>query len=74
MLVPRTEATQVVRMILSAVDVFSLWSWVLVGMGVVITGQLSRKAAVFTCVVFGLVSTVAKMAPAMAALGGGGGP
>jgi len=36
---------------LSAIDPFHLWFWILVGMGVVTTQQLSRRTAIVTCTV-----------------------
>ncbi|HUU84756.1 MAG TPA: YIP1 family protein [Phycisphaerae bacterium] len=63
LLVPTSEGTQTVKTILSAVDPFRVWFWLLVGLGLVLTGQLSRRAAVITCVLFCLIAVGARMIP-----------
>ncbi|MFQ5463570.1 MAG: YIP1 family protein [Phycisphaerae bacterium] len=42
--------------VLSGVDPFRIWFWILVGMGLVITRQLSRRMAIGSCVVLGLLA------------------
>jgi hypothetical protein len=63
LLVPVSEQTGALKTILSAIDPFRMWFWILVGVGLVVTGQLSRRAAVTTCVVFWLVATGARIIP-----------
>lgn len=64
LLVPASEQTATLKSILSAIDPFRAWFWVLVGIGLVVTGQLSRRAAVTTCVIFWLIATGVRMIPA----------
>ena len=47
---------------LAAVDPFRIWFWILVGIGLVVTRQLSRRAAVITCAVLLLVTTGGRVA------------
>jgi hypothetical protein len=56
------------RSILSAVDPFAAWFWILVALGLVITGQLSRRAAVVTCALFWLIAAGAAIIPAQVGL------
>jgi hypothetical protein len=42
---------------LTAIDPFRLWFWVLVGIGVAVTRQLSRRTAIIACSAMGLVAT-----------------
>jgi len=42
--------------VLSGVDPFRMWFWVLVAMGLVITRQLGRKMAMASCLVMGLIA------------------
>ena len=41
---------------LAAVDPFRIWFWVLVGLGLIVTRQLSRRMAVVTCLLVALVA------------------
>ncbi|MHC4090693.1 MAG: YIP1 family protein [Planctomycetota bacterium] len=68
LLVPLSEETRMLRSILSAVDPFAAWFWILVALGLVITGQLSRRAAVVTCALFWLIATGAAIIPAQVGL------
>ncbi|MFH0980726.1 MAG: YIP1 family protein [Planctomycetota bacterium] len=61
--VPGAEGYRTLKTILSAVDPFCAWFWILVAVGLVVTGQLSRRAAVMICVLFGLVVTGVRMVP-----------
>lgn len=40
---------------LAAVDPFRIWFWVLVAIGLTVTRQLSRRMAIFSCLVLGLL-------------------
>ncbi|MCP4591998.1 MAG: hypothetical protein GY842_14785 [bacterium] len=62
-LLPRDEAYRIARGILSGVDPFHVWFWILVGLGLVVTGQLSRRAAAVTCVLFWLVTAGVRTIP-----------
>ena len=42
--------------VLGAVDPFRIWFWILVAIGLTVTRQLSRRMAIASCVVMGLVS------------------
>lgn len=64
LLVPMSEETRTLNTILSAVDPFRAWFWILVAVGLVVSGQLSRRAAVTTCVLFWLIATGVRMIPA----------
>ncbi len=63
LLVASAEETGTLKTILSAVDPFRAWFWVLVALGLMVTGQLSRRAAVVTCVLFWLIATGVRMIP-----------
>ncbi|MFQ5494045.1 MAG: YIP1 family protein [Phycisphaerae bacterium] len=52
---------------LSAIDPFRIWFWVLVGIGVCVTRQLSRRWSIITCSVMGLVAIGGRMALVAAA-------
>jgi hypothetical protein len=65
-LVPAGNETQALRVVLSGVDPFRIWFWVLVAIGLIVTGQLSRRASIATCTVLALVGTVVAMIPAAA--------
>ena len=52
--------------VLSAIDPFRLWFWVLVGLGVVVTRQLSRTMAVVTCSLMCLLATGVRVAVVLA--------
>jgi hypothetical protein len=65
LLVSSSGQGQTLHWILSAIDPFVIWFWVLVGVGLVVTGQLSRRAAVVVCVLFGLVSTAVRLGPSL---------
>ncbi len=49
--------------VLSAIDPFRAWFWILLAAGLVITGQLSRRAAVVTCLLFWVIGTGARTIP-----------
>lgn len=66
LLVPLSEETQTLRTVLTAIDPFRVWFWVLVALGLIVAGQLSRRAAVTTCVLFCLVASAVRMIPASA--------
>ncbi|MDX1502088.1 MAG: YIP1 family protein [Thermoanaerobaculia bacterium] len=61
------EAGPVVTSLLSSVDLFSIWSIVLLGMGFSIVGKISRQSATVTVVVVWLIGVAAKVG--FAALG-----
>ena len=44
-----------------AIDPFRMWFWVLIALGVTTTRQLSRRAAIVTCLVLFLLSTGARV-------------
>lgn len=44
---------------LAALDPFRIWFWVLVGIGLIVTQQLSRRVAITVCTVFCLASSAA---------------
>jgi len=69
-LVPPGEEHKVLHAVLSAVDPFQVWFWVLVAMGLVVCGQLSRRAAVVSCTLLWLVSAGLRMVPATGAWAG----
>jgi len=52
---------------LAAVDPFRIWFWVLVGLGLVVTRQLSRRMAVVTCLLLALVAGGARVGFSFAA-------
>jgi len=70
LLVPGREGFETLRTILSAIDPFRVWFWILVGTGAVVTGQLSRRWAVITCTLFCLVASGARLIPLPAGLPG----
>ncbi len=45
---------------LGGIDPFRIWFWVLVGIGLAVTQQLSRRMAIISCVGLGLVTTAAR--------------
>ena len=51
-------------MVLSSVDPFRVWFWILVCLGLVVTGQLSRRTALVTCLLFCLLAAGVRMIPA----------
>ena len=63
LLVPVSPEPRTLHIVLSAVDPFRVWFWILVAVGLVITGQLSRRAAVLSCLLFWLVTTGVRMIP-----------
>ena len=63
LLVSRSPEPGVAQTILSAIDPFRAWFWVLLGLGLVVTGQLSRRAAVITCVLCWLIAAGVRMIP-----------
>jgi len=62
-LVPYSEGTRTLKLILSGIDPFRVWFWVLVALGLIVTGQLSRRAAMVTCTVFGLIAAGVRIIP-----------
>lgn len=48
--------------LLSAVDPFRIWFWVLVGIGLTVTRQLGRRSAVLSCVCLATVAAAARAA------------
>jgi hypothetical protein len=63
LLVPVSEGANTLHNLLSAVDPFRVWFWILVAVGLVTTGQLSRRAATVSCLLFWLVTTGVRMIP-----------
>ncbi len=63
LLVPWSERTRTLKMVLSGFDPFRVWFWILAALGLIVTGQLSRRAAVVTCVLFGLIAAGVRMIP-----------
>lgn len=47
---------------LSAIDPFRLWFWVLVGIGLTVTRQLSRRMAIVSCVALAMVAAGVRVA------------
>lgn len=47
---------------LSAIDPFRIWFWVLVALGLVVTRQLSRRMAIVSCTLMGLVAIGVRVA------------
>jgi len=68
-LVPAGEETQVFRQLLSGIDPFRIWFWILVAIGLVATRQLSRRMAVVSCTVMALTAIGVRMAIGMATMG-----
>jgi hypothetical protein len=62
-LVPWSAQTRVLKMILSGLDPFQAWFWILVALGLIVTDQLSRRAAIITCAVLGLLTAGVRMLP-----------
>lgn len=58
---------------LTAVDPFRIWFWVLVVLGLVVTRQLSRRAAIAACASMFLLASLARVGFAYAMQGGPGG-
>ena len=63
LLVPPAKDTQILTTILSAIDPFRVWFWILVALGLVVTGQLSRRGAIITCGLFWLIASGVRMIP-----------
>lgn len=63
LLVSVSEETTALYRCLSAIDPFRVWFWILVGVGLVLTGQLSKRTAGVTCALFALVSIGVRMIP-----------
>ncbi|MCH8147207.1 MAG: YIP1 family protein [Planctomycetes bacterium] len=57
---------------LAAVDPFRIWFWVLVGLGLIVTRQLSRRMAVVTCLLMALVAGGARVGFTFAAASAAG--
>ena len=53
--------------ILSAIDPYRCWFWILVAVGVTVTHQLSRRMAIVTCALCALVATAARAIPVIIA-------
>jgi hypothetical protein len=47
---------------LSAIDPFQIWFWVLVAVGLIVTRQLSRRMAVVSCTLMGLIAIGVRLA------------
>ena len=71
LLMPFSEEARTLKTVLSAVDPFRAWFWILVAVGLAVTGQLSRRTAVITCVLFWLAATGVRMVPLPAGLPAG---
>jgi hypothetical protein len=63
LLVSPTPEPGAAQTILSAIDPFRAWFWILAGLGLVVTGQLSRRAATITCLLCWLIACGARMIP-----------
>lgn len=63
LLAPGAEAGGALDLVLSAIDPFRIWFWVLVALGLTLTGQLSRRAAVIWCALFWMIATGVRMIP-----------
>ena len=61
LLVSASGESATIRACLSAIDPFRIWFWILVAVGLVLTGQLSRRAAGLTCALFALLAIGARM-------------
>ncbi len=61
LLVSRSVGDGVPHAILSAVDPFRIWFWILVAVGLTVTGQLSRRAAIITCALFCMIAMAARV-------------
>ena len=70
LLVAYAEETRTLRTILSGIDPFRAWFWILVALGLVVTGQLSRRAAMITCTLFWLIAAGVRMIPALGGVPG----
>ena len=55
-----------VHAVLSGIDPFTAWFWILVGVGLVVSGQLTRRAAVVTCVTFFGIGCLVRIGIALA--------
>ncbi len=53
----------------AAVDPFAVWFWILVGIGLAVTHQLSRRMAVVSCLLMGLTAMGGRVALQYAAAG-----
>ena len=67
-LVPFSEETRTLKTIFSAIDPFAAWFWMLMALGLVVTGQLSRRVAVTVCLLCWLVACGVGMIPLPAGL------
>ena len=47
--------------VLTAIDPFRIWFWVLVAIGLVVTRQLSRRMAIASCALMAIVATAARV-------------
>jgi hypothetical protein len=63
LLVPASAPPSALRLVLSGLDPFRAWFWVLIAVGLVVTGQLTRRAALGTAAAFFLLSAGIRMIP-----------
>jgi hypothetical protein len=66
LLVPAGDSPGVIPVLLLGVDPFRVWFWVLVAIGLIVTGQLSRRTAIVTCTVLAIVGSAIAIVPALA--------
>ncbi len=66
LLVPLSEGTRIVKAALTGLDPFVAWFWILLGLGLIVSGQLSRRAAIITCVTFFAVGCLIRSGVALA--------
>ena len=52
-----------------AIDPFRIWFWVLVALGLIVTRQLSRRVAIVSCALMGLLAGGARIGLAFSAQG-----
>ncbi len=65
----RMLAEEAERSFLGAVDPFRIWFWVLVGMGLAVTHQLSRRMAIVSCMLMCLITMGVRAAMEMVPTG-----
>ncbi|MFQ5489479.1 MAG: YIP1 family protein [Phycisphaerae bacterium] len=68
LVVPLTENTRIIKAALTGIDPFAAWFWLLLGLGLMVSGQLSRRAATVTCVSFFVVGCLVRSGAAIAAV------
>lgn len=66
LVVPLSEGTRMVKAALTGLDPFVAWFWILMGLGLVVSGQLSRRAAIITCLSFFVVGCLVRSGMALA--------